>query len=104
MAKNRYSITEMQQIKALQISYQNYLEAKAKLNIYDSIFKVYEAFSQMAKRKFEEGESNYLEKITAESKASQIELEMTQLQQIVQSSYLSIKGLLQIEDYFDFKR
>jgi len=98
MAQNQYSITEMQHIKALQMHYQDYLVAHAKLSIFDSIYSVYAEFSQMAKRKFEEGESNYLEKITAESKASQIELEITQLKKEKASSRLAIEALLQIED------
>ena len=98
LASTQYSIIELKKIKALQISYQNYLEATSKLSIYDSIFKIYNDFSRMAQRKFEEGESNYLEKITAESKANQIKIEQDQLQQELTNSLLAMKALLQSED------
>jgi cobalt-zinc-cadmium resistance protein CzcA len=98
LAETQLSIAELKQIKSLQINYQNFLEAKEKLRVYDSIYKVYKAFSRMAKRKFEEGESNYLEKITAESKASQIEIDRDQLQQDLANSKLAIQALLQVEE------
>jgi len=98
LASTQYSIIELKKIKALQISYQNYLVATSKLSIYDSIFKIYSDFSRMAERKFEEGESNYLEKITAESKANQIKIEQDQLQQELTNSLLAMKALLQSED------
>jgi cobalt-zinc-cadmium resistance protein CzcA len=52
----------------------------------------------MAKRRFEEGESNYLEKITAQSKANQITIEQAQLKQKLTNSILAIKGLLQSQE------
>ncbi len=98
LASTQYSIIELRKIKALQTSYQNYLAATTRLSIYDSIFSIYSDFSRMAQRKFEEGESNYLEKITAESKANQIKIEQEQLQQELTNSLLAIKALLQSED------
>jgi len=98
LARTQYSIVEIRKIKTLQVNYQNYLETVAKLAIYDSIYKIYNDFSRMAKRKFEEGESNYLEKITAQSKANQITIEQAQLKQELNNSILAIKGLLQSQD------
>lgn len=98
LAETQLSIIELKQIKLLQINYQNFLQAKEKLKVYDSIYEVYKAFSRMAKRKFEEGESNYLEKITAESKSSQIEIDRSQLQQDLANSKLAIQALLQVEE------
>ncbi|MFD0932887.1 CusA/CzcA family heavy metal efflux RND transporter [Psychroflexus salinarum] len=98
ISDNQYNIVELRQIKNLQIHYQSYLEAKVKLAIYDSIYEIYSEFSRMAERKFEEGESNYLEKITAESKASQIELDITQLEQDINASRKAIQALIQTED------
>lgn len=98
LAKTQYNITELKQLRQLQTNYQDYLEASAKLNIYDSIYSVYAEFSQMAKRRFEEGESNYLEKITADSKANQIELDMTQMKQNKEASEMAIQSLLQTEE------
>jgi len=103
LAETQLSIAELKQIKSLQINYQNFLQAKEKLAVYDSIYKVYKAFSRMAKRKFEEGESNYLEKITAESKASQIEIDRDQLQQDLANSKLAIQALLQDEEPLNLK-
>ncbi|SDG60992.1 CusA/CzcA family heavy metal efflux RND transporter [Psychroflexus sediminis] len=98
LAETQYSIIELRQIKALQQNYQDYLAAVNKLSIYDSIYKVYSDFAYMAKRKFEEGESNYLEKITAESKTNQIQLEILQIEQNMTASKAAIQSLLQTED------
>lgn len=98
IAQNEYSLTELKQIKNLKINYQDYLLAKEQLKIYDSIKQVYDDFAYMAKRKFEEGESNYLEKITAESKANQIAIEKTQIQQNLNDAILGLMALIQSED------
>ena len=99
---------QLQQIKK-QV-YANYYQlsyAKNKAKNYKYLDSLYKDFAQKAKRRFELGETNYLEMITAQSKQKQLEtrykqslqdvvLYREQLKKIVQVDSISIKdGLLQ---------
>lgn len=125
IAKTRYSIAELNQLKALELKYMEYSVIKEKLQIYQYLDSIYSDFSRMAERQFEEGESNYLDKITAQSKQKQIETQLVnvknelinilnQLQAIVQSETalkiegetphrLTLKNLKAIENLPDFE-
>lgn len=56
--------------------YSAYSVAQARVTIYRSLDSLYENFSNAANRKFELGETNYLEKITAQAKRKQVSLEL----------------------------
>jgi len=99
---------QLQQIKK-QV-YANYYQlsyAKNKAKNYKYLDSLYKDFAQKAKRRFELGETNYLEMITAQSKQKQLEtlykqslqdvvLYREQLKKIVQVDSISITdGLLQ---------
>ncbi|MBQ0741206.1 hypothetical protein J9332_43750, partial [Aquimarina celericrescens] len=71
LAATNYSIDERMKLKNLEISYMEYSIIKERLQIYSYLDSIYKDFSRMARRKFEEGESSYLEKITAQSKQKQ---------------------------------
>ena len=99
---------QLQQIK--KEVYANYYQlsyAKNKAKNYKYLDSLYKDFAQKAKRRFELGETNYLEMITAQSKQKQLEtlykqslqdvvLYREQLKKIVQVDSISITdGLLQ---------
>jgi len=71
---------------------------KAHLATIDSL---YENFSNAAQRKFELGESNYLEMITSQSKHKQFNIELEQLQNDINIANEVLNLLLQTND--DFK-
>ncbi|MEL0645655.1 CusA/CzcA family heavy metal efflux RND transporter [Olleya sp. Ti.3.14] len=97
---------QLQQIKK-QV-YANYYQlsyAKNKAKNYKYLDSLYKDFAQKAKRRFELGETNYLEMITAQSKQKQLEtlykqslqdvvLYREQLKKIVQVDSISIKDSL----------
>lgn len=55
-------------------------------------------FSKSAKRKFELGESNYLEMITSQSKHKQFSMQLEQLKNDINIAYEALNILLQSED------
>ena len=68
------------------------LEREAVLKRLDSFYKT---FAHAAQRKFETGESNYLEKITAQAKQKQLETLHRQSLQDVNSALLGLKEVVQ---------
>ncbi|NCT17899.1 MAG: multidrug transporter AcrB [Flavobacteriaceae bacterium CG2_30_34_30] len=61
---------------------------------------LYSKFAYAANRRFEMGETNYLEKLTAASKQKEIEILLKQGLENVAKSYLEFQGLLQTEQSF----
>lgn len=102
-----FSLQLQQLTKQVYANYYQLSYAKNKAKNYKYLDSLYKDFAQKAKRRFELGETNYLEMITAQSKQKQLETlykqslqEVTlynqQLKKIVQVDSLTIKdGLLQ---------
>lgn len=97
-AEKQSELSEIVQTKTLYIAYQNYLAASEKLEIYQQLDSVYKDFAYMAKRKFEEGESTYLEKITAKSKQQQVEVQLNNVKQELDNAVLGLKQIVQAEE------
>ncbi len=76
----------------------NYQTACQKVRIYQQIDSIYKHFSLSATRKFELGESNYLEKITASAKHKQVQLQLTQSQMEKQQTFHQLQALVQSKD------
>lgn len=76
----------------------NYQTACQKVRIYQQIDSIYKYFSLSATRKFELGESNYLEKITASAKHKQVQLQLTQSQMEKQQTFHQLQALVQSKD------
>ena len=98
LAENTFEIQKKSIIRNLTSAYYNYQIAIEKEKLYDSLDSLYSNFSSMASRRFELGETNYLEKITALSKERQISLEYAAAQKKVRETYLHIKAIVQIKD------
>ena len=102
--KARVSIEEtnysLQLLKIQKAVYSNYYElsyAKNKVKTYRFLDSLYMDFATKAKRKFELGETNYLEMITAKSKQKQLEtLYHRALQEVLLSSE-QLKAVVQID-------
>ncbi|MFD2551248.1 CusA/CzcA family heavy metal efflux RND transporter [Bizionia sediminis] len=71
--------------------------AKNKVKTYQYLDSLYSKFTAHAKRRFELGESNYLEMITAVSKSKQMETRFLQAQQAVLIATEQLKKLVQTD-------
>ncbi|MGB7785807.1 MAG: CusA/CzcA family heavy metal efflux RND transporter [Salinimicrobium sp.] len=80
----------------LQVVYWQNLEAHYRY--LDSLFS---QFSYAANRKYEAGESNYLEKLTAQSKQKEVALLLSQSKKKVQQAYELLKSRLQADGDYD---
>ncbi|MBE0390841.1 CusA/CzcA family heavy metal efflux RND transporter [Flavobacterium sp. PL002] len=73
-----------------------YLQHQEKLYAY--LDSLYHTFSKASDRRFELGETNYLEKITAESKFRQIKTKLTQIGNEKKLEYSALQNLVQTND------
>lgn len=104
MENNSYSIKRRQlEQKVLSNFYllQYELERESVLKRLDSF---YTTFAYAAKRKFETGETNYLEKITAQAKQKQLQTVYIQSQQDVASALMGLKQVVQSSEDFSVRK
>ncbi|WP_411893865.1 CusA/CzcA family heavy metal efflux RND transporter [Winogradskyella sp. A2] len=81
--------------------YYNYLYAKEKVDVYSQIDSLYSDFARIAIRRFELGETNYLEKITAVSKQKQVKINLEQAQQELKIAFENLSKDVQYNDSLD---
>ncbi|PWL39570.1 CusA/CzcA family heavy metal efflux RND transporter [Flagellimonas aquimarina] len=105
MNKARYGVTSSSyDIKKKGIArkvtsaYYEYQIAKEKQQVYKRLDSLYSDFSKIAIRRFELGETNYLEKITAISKQKQININHKQAQKEVVHAYSELLKVIQTDE------
>lgn len=98
LAQIEYDIQSKAIIKDVNTGYYEYQIAREKVRVYKRLDSLYANFSSVAARKFELGETNYLEKITAASKQRKINLDYKQAIQHVSMSYANLMRIIQVED------
>ncbi|MCX7551033.1 CusA/CzcA family heavy metal efflux RND transporter [Xanthomarina sp. F2636L] len=93
LQETQYSI-ELQQLKRdVYFKYYQLSYVKNKAHVYKFLDSLYENFAVSAKRRFELGETNYLEMITAQSKQKQLE---TRYKQVLQEIVLATEHLKKV--------
>jgi len=70
------------------------------LKNYTYLDSLYATFETAASKRFEQGESNYLEKLTAETKRKEVSLKLNQIEEGIQKSYIVLGRWLQSETSF----
>jgi cobalt-zinc-cadmium resistance protein CzcA len=78
----------------------NYLEKE--IELYEDLIKIYSDFENASNLKFQLGENNFLEKLTAQSKKQEANLKLNQVQWRYREVYHEFKANLQIEDSLNF--
>jgi cobalt-zinc-cadmium resistance protein CzcA len=84
-------------MQGLELLYQQNLVLQEKLKIYSYLDSIYGDFYYKATRKFEEGESTYLEKITAQSKQNQIKTQLINFRNQLTSNRIQLQSIVQSE-------
>jgi cobalt-zinc-cadmium resistance protein CzcA len=98
VTSSAYDIKEKGVKREVTAAYYAYQIAREKENVYHSLNSLYTDFSKIATRRFELGETNYLEKITAASKQKQINLHYKQAQKEVTNAYTGLLKVVQVEE------
>jgi len=94
------SIQKKKLEKQITAAYYQYVYAKKTALIYKDLDSLYDKFAHNAKRRFELGATNYLEKITAKSKQKEIQILFRKSQENVKLALIEIQKIAQIKgDY-----
>ena len=101
--KANYEIQKNKLSLAVSKSYQHivYLQHQEKLYFY--LDSLYQNFSKASDRRFELGETNYLEKITAQSKFRQIRTKLSQIENDKKAQYEILNSLVQFDENYSVK-
>ncbi len=92
---SRYEIKEKGLKRDITSGYYQYLYTKEKEFIHKALDSLYRNFSNTAQRRFELGETNYLEKITAKSKQRQVRLSYIKAKEDVSIAYQKLMSIVQ---------
>jgi cobalt-zinc-cadmium resistance protein CzcA len=98
LQRSVYEVEVLKVKKAVSSAYYSYLLAREKQSIYELLRELYAQFAKASERRFELGETNYLERITAQSKNKQVALVAEQSAIATQNAYTSLRALIQTED------
>ncbi|NHF60394.1 CusA/CzcA family heavy metal efflux RND transporter [Flavobacteriaceae bacterium TP-CH-4] len=98
LASSGYDIQEKALRREVSAAYHHYLYTREKEAIYQRLDSLYQNFAYRAQRRFELGETNYLEKITASSKQRQLQIAFEQSRQDVVIAYNQLRTKTQIPD------
>lgn len=94
----QYEIQKNKLALDVSLVYEQIVYTQNKEKLYAELDSLYAVFSKAGSRKFELGETNYLEKITAEAKSKQIHTTLIQLKSQKQALYEQLKSLVQSGD------
>ncbi len=101
LQKSSFEIKKKQLYQALSIAYYQYQTLRQKAKLYSTLDSIYSKFAHAANRRFELGETNYLEKVTATAKQRQIANTYSKVKQQILTAYGQIMSLVQSEDSLD---
>ena len=97
LEESRYNIQLQKVKKKVYSSYYQLQYAKQRAKTYRFLDSLYKDFAQKSARRFELGETNYLETITAESKQKQIQTLYKQALQDIEFSKEQLKAIAQVD-------
>lgn len=98
--QSAYKLNSLQLEQALASAYYKFQYEMARNSVYRKIDSLYENFAHAAERRFELGETNYLEKITARARQKQLETAYMQSEKDLASMRDEIHSLVQTNSDF----
>ncbi|WP_439153216.1 CusA/CzcA family heavy metal efflux RND transporter [Winogradskyella sp.] len=100
LAKTNYNLQFRQIQQAVYANYYQLSYAKNKAKTYQYLDSLFQDFAKKSKRRFELGETNYLEMITAKSKQKQLETLYKQALKEVAFSKEQLKSVVQVDTLY----
>ncbi|MEZ4775953.1 MAG: CusA/CzcA family heavy metal efflux RND transporter [Bacteroidia bacterium] len=100
MQGQQYRIMEIQLKRQVAQAYYQIVFAKHKLKIYTYLDSLYGDFVHAANRRFETGETNYLEKVTAEAKRNQLQTLLRQTESDIEIASRELMRLMETNEFF----
>jgi len=100
LIKDQYRMDERMVIKEVHRVYNEIVYWQQMLKNYLYLDSLYTSFERAANRRFEQGESNYLEKLTAETKKKEISIQLSQISESIQRNLIVLNQWLQSDTSF----
>jgi cobalt-zinc-cadmium resistance protein CzcA len=95
LAKDQYALDERTITKEVYQTYYEIVYWEQMRKNYNYLDSLYAEFTHAANRRYEQGASNYLEKLTAETKGKEVSLKLNQIEESIQKSYIQLNQWLQ---------
>ncbi|MEO9804927.1 MAG: CusA/CzcA family heavy metal efflux RND transporter [Reichenbachiella sp.] len=100
LSKAQYALDSRMVTREVSKAYYEVVYWQLLLKNYTYLDSLYAEFEHAANRRFEQGESNYLEKLTAETKQKEITVQLSQIKESIRKSYIVLGRWLQTDiDY-----
>ncbi|HNP19824.1 MAG TPA: CusA/CzcA family heavy metal efflux RND transporter [Fulvivirga sp.] len=100
LTKDQYMMDKRMVTKEVQKAYYEIVYWQQMRKNYDYLDSLYTSFEYAANRRFEQGESNYLEKLTAETKKKEISIQLSQIGESIRKNYIKLNQWLQSDTSF----
>lgn len=100
LISDQYEIDKRMVTREVSKSYYEIVYWNGMRSNYRYLDSLYTSFESAANRRFEQGESNYLEKLTAETKKKEVALKLNQIEESIQKSYIQLNQWLQSDTTF----
>lgn len=100
LANDQFAMDKYVVTKEVSKAYYEIVYWQRMLGNYRYMDSLYTTFEYAANRKFEQGESNYLEKLTAETKKKEVSLQLHQIRESIQKSYILFNQWLQSDSSY----
>lgn len=95
LANDQFNIDKYRVTYQVSKTYQEIVYWQEMYTNYRYLDSLYTSFESAANRRYEQGESNYLEKLTADTKRKEISLQLNQIKESLQKSYIVLNEWLQ---------
>mgnify|MGYP006174095319 CR=1 FL=1 len=99
--QQQYLLTQNQIIKEVSQTYYTIVYLQKLENNYRFLDSLYQQFSIAASRRYELGETNYLEKLTARSKMRELSVRLLQTTESKNQAYVRLEQLIQVGREFE---
>lgn len=100
LASDRYKLDQRAVVKEVSMAYYEVIYWQQLSKNYVYLDSLYSQFAIAANRRFEQGETNYLEKLTAETKQKDISLQLNQINEKIQKAYIRFHQWLQTDEVY----
>ncbi len=100
LVTDQYALDKRMVTKEVSKSYYEIVYWQQMFQNYTYLDSLYSSFEYAASRKFEQGESNYLEKLTAETKKKEVSLKLNQIKESIEKSTVQLNQWLQSDTIF----
>lgn len=100
MESSAYSIEKRRLQREVSSAYYQWQYERSRTRVYRYLDSLYAEFAKAAARRFELGESNYLEKITAQAKRRQLQTNYRQALEDIKLARLTLASIVQSPDSF----